>query len=107
MKRVLIVVIILFGLINTFFAKENSVKVNPQRPRGGEPLTVTFNAEGATLAKADTVEMTVYLYSMKSTNQFGIEEAHSIFMKKTGNDWKAEIKTSAETDLVILNFDNY
>ena len=102
MKKVFLIIILLSGFINVFYAKEKSVKINPQKPHSGDEITVTYDPEGTALANAGSIEMRVYPWSNKIEGK--LERMSEIAMKKEGSVWTARFKTSNMTDLAALLF---
>ena len=102
MKKVFLILILLSGFINVFYAREKSVKINPQKPGSGSEITVIYNPEGTALTKAGSIEMRAYLWSNNIDGK--IEKVSSVEMKKEGNEWSARFKTSNMTDLAALLF---
>ena len=102
MKKILFAVVFVFGFINIMSAKENSIKINPQKPHPGQEVTVTYNPEGTSLANAGSIEMRVYPWANNVEGK--LEKMSSIEMKKEGNVWTAKFNTSKMTDLAAILF---
>ena len=102
--------VVLFALIAItlldlqLFAGENSLKVTPAKPKGGEEVSIVFNAAGTALANAEKIEMTAYLLGSRSDKPMKFEAAYDIEMKKENAVWSATIRTTPLTDCVGLVF---
>ena len=89
----------------SIYAKPNSLKLLPEKPKAGEKINVTYNPSGTVLVNADNIEMYVYLYSKKSAGEYGIENCRSVNMRKnSGNNWAAEINTTSITEIAAVKF---
>jgi len=86
--------------------KDNSLKSSPEKPKAGDEIRVTFNADSTVFANTEKIEMAVYLCSSKSEDPEKIEKTYSINMIKGTDGWNAKIKTLPSTDFIALQFVN-
>jgi thiol-disulfide isomerase/thioredoxin len=100
--KLFIIIVVLFNCM--VFGKENSVKYQPEKPKAGDELTISYNPDGNELANASSIEMRAYLWSNEKEGNY--ERVYSLKMEKQGTTWTAKLKTSNQTDFVALIFLN-
>lgn len=101
MKKYLVAIFIAasFVLSINLIAKDNSLKISPQKPTAGNEIKISFDAAGTEIAAAKEVEVTVCLYSTE------VEDTYSIDMKKEGTIWTAKIKPGKNIEIIGLKFE--
>jgi thiol-disulfide isomerase/thioredoxin len=102
MKKVFLLIILVFGFINVLYAKDNSVKISPQKPKPGDEVTITYNPEGTPFANAGSMEMRVYPWS--NNVEGNLEKMSSVEMKKEGQVWSGKFKSTNMTDIAVILF---
>jgi len=102
MKKILSAAIMLLTLINIFYAKENTIKINPPKPHPGDEVTITYNPEGTPLSSAASIEMRVYPWA--NDVEGNLEKMTSVDMKKEGEVWMAKFSGSGMTDIAAILF---
>ncbi|NJD23229.1 MAG: redoxin domain-containing protein [Melioribacter sp.] len=100
----LMILMIMISLSSVITAKENSVKITPEKPKAGDEITVIYNPANTIISDVKNVEIVFSLYSVKSSDYNHIEESHNYAMTKTGDVWTYKIKPTSNTDCIAIKF---
>lgn len=103
MKNYFIITLLLALLSSFVAAKDNSVKISPEKPKAGDEVTVFYNPVGTSLSNAKNIEIIYSVYSSHS-KYMGIQETHILYMNKVGDSWKAVVKTTPSSEIIGIKF---
>ncbi|HEX8334808.1 MAG TPA: hypothetical protein VF622_19445, partial [Segetibacter sp.] len=95
MKQILTTSFLVFCFVNLLSAQ--ALTWNPEEPKAGEKITVTYNPAGTPLAKEKNIEAVAYFFGVPS----GMKE---IPLKKTGNVYTGSFVTDTGTVLSTIVF---
>ena len=91
--------LVLFILFSSLIlGKDSSLKIQPEKPKAGEKITVIYNPDGNKLANATNITMLIHAYgkSVYYTNETEL--------KKSGSVWTGEFSAADTCAGVVLRF---